>query len=110
MATKKRPAGKTGSSTSRSRQSRQGQSSTPTAAPRNDSAELLQASLPGTATPQPAPEAAEAPAVTPVVAEEAAPEQPKECAAAAPEVQAGCPEETMKEEAVPAEEPEQAPA
>ena len=73
-------------------------------------AELLQASLPGTDTPQPAPEAAEAPAVTPVVAEEAAPEQPKECAAAAPEVQAGCPEETMKEEAVPAEEPERAPA
>lgn len=96
MATKKRPAGKTGSSTSRSRQQRQGQSSTTTAAaPRNDSAELLQASLPGTATPQPAPEAAEAPAVTPVVAEEAAPEQPKECAAAASEVQAGCPEETM---------------
>ena len=110
MATKKRPAGKTGSSTSRSRQQRQGQSSTTTAAPRNDGAELLQASLPGTASPQPAPEAAEAPAVTPVVAEEAAPEQPKECAAAAPEVQAGCPEETMKEEAVPAEEPEQAPA
>ena len=75
MATKKRPAGKTGSSTSRSRQQRQGQSSTTTAAaPRNDSAELLQASLPGTDTPQPAPEAAEAPAVTPVVAEEAAPE------------------------------------
>lgn len=71
MATKKRPAGKTGSS-SRSRQQRQGQSSTTTAAPRNDSAELLQASLPGTDTPQPAPEAAEAPAVTPVVAEEAA--------------------------------------
>ena len=111
MATKKRPAGKTGSSTSRSRQQRQGQSSTTTAAaPRNDGAELLQASLPGTDTPQPAPEAAEAPAVTPVVAEEAAPEQPKECAAAAPEVQAGCPEETMKEEAVPAEEPERAPA
>ena len=62
MATKKRPAGKTGSSTSRSRQQRQGQSSTTAAAPRNDSAELLQASLPGTATPQPAPEAAEAPA------------------------------------------------
>ena len=79
MATKKRPAGKTGSSTSRSRQQRQGQSSTTTAAPRNDGAELLQASLPGTDTPQPAPEAAEAPAVTPVVAEEAAPEQPKEC-------------------------------
>ena len=111
MATKKRPAGKTGSSTSRSRQQRQGQSSTTTAAaPRNDSAELLQASMPGTATPQPAPEAAEAPAVTPVVAEEAAPEQPKECAAAASEVQAGCPEETMKEEAVPAEAPERAPA
>ena len=52
MATKKRPAGKTGSSTSRSRQQRQGQSSTTTAAaPRNDSAELLQASLPGTDTP-----------------------------------------------------------
>ena len=48
MATQKRPAGKTGSSTSRSRQQRQGQSSTTTAAPRNDSAELLQASLPGT--------------------------------------------------------------
>ena len=42
MATKKRPAGKTGSSTSRSRQQRQGQSSTTAAAPRNDSAELLQ--------------------------------------------------------------------
>ena len=53
MATQKRPAGKTGSS-SRSRQQRQGQSSTTTAAPRNDSAELLQASLPGTDTPQPA--------------------------------------------------------
>lgn len=86
MATKKRPAGKTGSSTSRSRQQRQGQSSTTAAAPRNDSAELLQASLPGTGTDtkQPAPEAAEAPVVTAAVAEGTAPEQPEESAAAAP--------------------------
>lgn len=111
MATKKRPAGKPGSSTSRSRQQRQGQAATPAAAaPRNDSAGPLQPSLPGDAAPQPTPEAAEAPAVTPVVAEEAAPEQPKGCAAAAPEAQAGCPEEAVEEEAVPAEEPAQAPA
>ena len=107
MATKKRPAGKTGSSTSRSRQSRQGQSPTPTAAPRNDSAELLQASLPGTGTdaPQPAPEAAEAPAVTLPVVEGSAPEQPQESAATAPEVQESRPADTVKEETLPAEAP-----
>ena len=111
MATKKRPAGKPGSSTSRSRQQRQGQAATPAAAaPRNDSAGPLQPSLPGDAAPQPAPEAAEAPSVTAAVAEVPAPEQAQESTAAAPEVQASCPEEAVKEEAVPAEEPEQAPA
>lgn len=114
MATKKRPAGKTGSSTSRSRQPRRGQSTTTTAAPRNDGAELLQASLPGTGAdadaPQPAPGAVEAPAVTPTVAEGAAPEQAQESTAAASEVQESCPEEAVKEEAVPADEPAQAPA
>ena len=43
MATKKRPAGKTGSSTSRSRQQRQGQAAAATA-PRNDGDERLRAS------------------------------------------------------------------
>ena len=99
-------------STSRSRQSRQGQSSTPTAAPRNDSAELLQASLPGTGTdaPQPAPEAAETPAVTLPIVEGSAPEQPQESAATAPEVQESRPADTVKEETLPADGPEQAPA
>lgn len=112
MATKKRPAGKTGSSTSRSRQPRQGQSST--TAPRNDSAELLQASLPGTGAdadaPQPAPEAAEAPALTLPVAEGPAPEQAQESTAAASEVQASCPADAVKEGTLPDGEPEQAPA
>lgn len=112
MATKKRPAGKTGSSTSRRRQPRQGQSSTTAAAPRNDSAELLQASLPGTGTDatQPAPETSEAPAVTPPVAEGPAPEQAQESTAAAPEVQESCPADAVEEEASPAGEPEQTPA
>ena len=111
MATKKRPAGKPGSSTSRSGQQRQGQAATPAAAaPRNDSAGPLQPSLPGDAVPQPAPEAAEAPSVTAAAAEGPAPEQTQESTAAAPEVQASCPEEAVKEEAVPAEEPGQAPA
>lgn len=111
MATKKRPAGKTGSSTSRSRQQRQGQAAAATA-PRNDGDERLRASLPGSGTdaPQPAPQAAEAPAVTAAVAEGPAPEQAPEPAAAAPEAREDRPEEAVKEEAAPAEEPAQAPA
>ncbi len=111
MATKKRPAGKTGSSTSRSRQQRQGQDAAATA-PRNDGDERLRASLPGSGTdaPQPAPQAAEAPAVTAAVAEGPAPEQAPEPAAAAPEAREDRPEEAVKEEAAPAEEPAQAPA
>lgn len=111
MATKKRPAGKTGSSTSRSRQQRQGQAAAATA-PRNDGDERLQASLPGSGTdaPQPAPQAAEAPAVTAAVAEGPAPEQAPDPAAAAPEAREDRPEEAVNEEAAPAEEPAQAPA
>ena len=111
MATKKRPAGKTGISTSRSRQQRQGQAAAATA-PRNDGDERLRASLPGSGTdaPQPAPQAAEAPAVTAAVAEGPAPEQAPEPAAAAPEAREDRPEEAVKEEAAPAEEPAQAPA
>lgn len=111
MATKKRPAGKTGSSTSRSRQQRQGQAAAATA-PRNDGDERLRASLPGSGTdaPQPAPQAAEAPAVTAAVAEGPAPEQAPEPAAAAPEAREDRPEEAVNEEAAPAEEPAQAPA
>ena len=111
MATKKRPAGKTGSSTSRSRQQRQGQAAAATA-PRNAGDERLRASLPGSGTdaPQPAPQAAEAPAVTAAVAEGPAPEQAPEPAAAAPEAREDRPEEAVKEEAAPAEEPAQAPA
>ena len=111
MATKKRPAGKTGSSTSRSRQQRQGQAAAATA-PRNDGDERLRASLPGSGTdaPQPAPQAAEAPAVTAAVAEGPAPEQAPEPAAAAPEAREDRPAEAVKEEAAPAEEPAQAPA
>ena len=111
MATKKRPAGKTGSSPSRSRQQRQGQAAAATA-PRNDGDERLRASLPGSGTdaPQPAPQAAEAPAVTAAVAEGPAPEQAPEPAAAAPEAREDRPEEAVKEEAAPAEEPAQAPA
>ena len=111
MATKKRPAGKTGSTTSRSRQQRQGQAAAATA-PRNDGDERLRASLPGSGTdaPQPAPQAAEAPAVTAAVAEGPAPEQAPEPAAAAPEAREDRPEEAVNEEAAPAEEPAQAPA
>lgn len=111
MATKKRPAGKTGSSTSRSRQQRQGQAAAATT-PRNDGDERLRASLPGSGTdaPQPAPQAAEAPAVTAAVAEGPAPEQAPEPAAAAPEAREDRPEEAVNEEAAPAEEPAQAPA
>lgn len=111
MATKKRPAGKTGSSTRRSRQQRQGQAAAATA-PRNDGDERLRASLPGSGTdaPQPAPQAAEAPAVTAAVAEGPAPEQAPEPAAAAPEAREDRPEEAVNEEAAPAEEPAQAPA
>ena len=107
MATKKRPAGKTGSSTSRSRQQRQGQAAAATA-PRNDGDERLRASLPGSGTDAPQP--AEAPAVTAAVAEGPAPEQAPEPAAAAPEAREDRPEEAVNEEAAPAEEPAQAPA